>query len=50
MYLTAKGREKLEETPTFSKGFRRRLDSVLGQEEQRELRRMLGLLAEAMKD
>jgi len=49
MYLTAKGREKLEEIPAFSEGFRRRVGSVLNRDEQRELRRMLGLLADAMR-
>jgi DNA-binding MarR family transcriptional regulator len=50
MYLTAKGREKLKEIPAFSEGFRRRVDSVLNREEQRDLRSMLILLADAMRE
>jgi DNA-binding MarR family transcriptional regulator len=49
MYLTEEGSEVLDKLPEINEGLRRRVRSVLGEEEFEELRRMLGLLAEAMK-
>ena len=49
MYLTEEGSEVLDRLPEINEGLRRRVHSVLGEEEFEELRRMLGLLAEAMK-
>jgi MarR family transcriptional regulator, organic hydroperoxide resistance regulator len=49
MYLTEEGSEVLDKLPEINEGLRRRVHSVLGEEEFEELRRMLGLLAEAMK-
>ncbi len=50
MYLTENGREILRRLPEINEQLRRRVHSVLGQEEFEELRRMLGLLAEAIKE
>lgn len=49
MYLTNEGHEVLEKLPEINAQLRRRVHSVLSEEEFEELRRMLGLLAEAMK-
>ena len=50
MYLTEEGRRKEGELPRLRERFRQRINSVLSDEEVDELRRMLGLLAESMKD
>ena len=50
MYLTGAGRRELRELPRLKRLFRRRISGVLSEEEVGELRRMLDLLAEAMKD
>lgn len=50
MYLTDEGREKLREMPRLKEEFRRRIGGVLSDDEVGELRRMLGLLAGAMKN
>lgn len=50
MYLTDGGREQLERLPEINAELRRRVHSVLTEEEFGELRRMLALLAGAMKD
>jgi DNA-binding MarR family transcriptional regulator len=49
MYLTGEGLEVLDRLPEINDQLRRRVHSVLSEEEFEELRRMLGLLAEAMK-
>jgi DNA-binding MarR family transcriptional regulator len=49
MYLTDEGSEVLDGLPEINDQLRRRVHSVLSEEEFEELRRMLGLLAEAMK-
>ncbi|HEY6582983.1 MAG TPA: MarR family transcriptional regulator [Rubrobacter sp.] len=49
MYLTEGGSEVLDRLPEINDQLRRRVHSVLSEEEFEELRRMLGLLAEAMK-
>ena len=49
MYLTEEGFEVLDKLPEINDQLRRRVHSVLSEEEFEELRRMLGLLAEAMK-
>ena len=49
MYLTEEGSEVLDRLPEINEQLRRRVHSVLSEEEFEELRRMLGLLAEAMK-
>src|SRR5215210_379422 len=49
MYLTGGGLEVLDRLPEINDQLRRRVHSVLSEEEFEELRRMLGLLAEAMK-
>ena len=49
MYLTEEGVEVLRKLPEINDELRRRVHSVLSQDEFEELRRMLGLLAEAMK-
>ena len=49
MYLTEEGLEVLRKLPEINDQLRRRVHSVLSEEEFEELRRMLGLLAEAMK-
>lgn len=50
MYLTRKGRTKMGQLPRLRERFRERINGVLSHEELEELRRMLGLLAESMKD
>jgi len=50
MYLTDDGRELLGKLPEINEQLRRRVHSVLSEEEFEELQRMLGLLAEAMKE
>ncbi len=50
MYLTDDGRAVLKKMPVVNEGLRRRVLSVLSEEEFEELRRMLGLLAGAMKE
>jgi DNA-binding MarR family transcriptional regulator len=49
MYLTDEGSEVLDRLPEINEQLRRRVHSVLSEEEFEELRRMLSLLAEAMK-
>jgi len=49
MYLTEEGSQVLDRLPEINAQLRRRVHSVLSEEEFEELRRMLGLLAEAMK-
>jgi DNA-binding MarR family transcriptional regulator len=49
MYLTDGGLEVLDRLPEINDQLRSRVHSVLSEEEFEELRRMLGLLAEAMK-
>jgi MarR family transcriptional regulator, organic hydroperoxide resistance regulator len=49
MYLTEEGLEVLRRLPEINEQLRSRVHSVLSEEEFEELRRMLGLLAEAMK-
>ena len=49
MYLTDEGSEVLDRLPEINEQLRSRVHSVLSEEEFEELRRMLGLLAEAMK-
>ena len=49
MYLTEEGSEVLGRLPEINEQLRSRVHSVLSEEEFEELRRMLGLLAEAMK-
>jgi DNA-binding MarR family transcriptional regulator len=49
MYLTEEGLEVLRKLPEINDQLRRRVHSVLSEDEFEELRRMLGLLAEAMK-
>ena len=49
MYLTVEGSEVLDGLPEINEQLRRRVHGVLSEEEFEELRRMLGLLAEAMK-
>jgi DNA-binding MarR family transcriptional regulator len=49
MYLTDEGSEVLDGLPEINDQLRRRVHSVLSEGEFEELRRMLGLLAEAMK-
>lgn len=49
MYLTGEGRDVLRKLPEINDELRRRVHSVLSEEEFEELRRMLGLLAGAMK-
>jgi len=49
MYLTEEGLEVLDRLPEINDQLRSRVHSVLSEEEFEELRRMLGLLAEAMK-
>lgn len=50
MYLTEKGRGLIGGLHERRVGFEDRVESLLSQEEIEELRRMLGVLAEAMKD
>jgi DNA-binding MarR family transcriptional regulator len=49
MYLTEEGSQVLDGLPEINDQLRRRVHSVLSEEEFEELRRMLELLAEAMK-
>ncbi|HKH58756.1 MAG TPA: MarR family transcriptional regulator [Rubrobacter sp.] len=49
MYLTEEGLEVLQKLPEINEQLRRRVHGVLSEEEFEELRRMLGLLAGAMK-
>lgn len=49
MHLTDKGRDKLAEMPRLKNEFRRRIGGALSDGEVAELRRMLGVLAEAMR-
>lgn len=49
MYLTEDGLGVLDRLPEINDQLRSRVHSVLSEEEFEELRRMLGLLAEAMK-
>lgn len=50
MYLTGEGRGLLERLPEVNERVGRRMRGVLSEEELAELRRMLWVLAEAMKD
>ena len=50
MYLTEEGRRWLRELPDLNRRIERRIRSVFSDEEHEELQRMLGLLAEAMKE
>ena len=50
VYLTEKGREKLRHLPTLGEKLGRRVHGVLSDEELKDLRRMLVVLARAMKD
>lgn len=50
MYLTEAGRELVREFPERVVGFDRRVSRALGDEEFRELRRLLSALTDAMKD
>jgi DNA-binding MarR family transcriptional regulator len=50
MYLTEKGRETLRHLPRLSEELERRIRGVISDDELEELRRMLTLLAGAMKD
>ena len=50
MYLTDGGRELLEKRPALNQKLHGRINAVLDVEELEELRRMLGALAEAMKE
>ena len=50
MYLTEKGRETLRHLPGLSEELERRIRGVISDDELEELRRMLILLAGAMKD
>ena len=49
MYLTEEGSRELDRLPEINEQLRRRVQSVLSEKEFEELRRMLDLLAEAMK-
>ena len=49
MYLTDEGRRLLEKRPALNQMLHDRINAVLDEEELRELRRMLGALAGAMK-
>ena len=50
MYLTEKGRLRLRELPDLNRRVEGRIREVLSEDEHEELRRMLGLLAEGMKE
>ncbi len=50
MYLTDEGRKMLEKLPDLDESFGNRVQKVLSKEELEELRRLLGLLAEAMAE
>ena len=49
MYLTEAGRKQLRGLPRLEREFRRRVHEALGEEEVREMRQKLILLAEAME-
>jgi MarR family transcriptional regulator, organic hydroperoxide resistance regulator len=49
MYLTDEGRRWLRRLPALNRRMEERIQSVFSEEEHEELKRMLGLLAEAMK-
>ncbi|WP_273841653.1 MarR family winged helix-turn-helix transcriptional regulator [Rubrobacter calidifluminis] len=49
MYLTSEGRRLLEVVPALEEGLGRRVSGAMSEREVEELRRLLGLLAEAMK-
>jgi MarR family transcriptional regulator, organic hydroperoxide resistance regulator len=50
MFLTEEGRRWLRELPDLNRRIEKRIRSVFSEEEHEELQRMLGLLAEAMKE
>jgi DNA-binding MarR family transcriptional regulator len=50
MYLTDEGRRRLRRLPALNRRIEERIRSVFSEEEHEELKRMLGLLAEAMKE
>jgi DNA-binding MarR family transcriptional regulator len=50
MYLTDEGHELVSGFPERLVGFERRVRRAMGDEELRELRRLLGALTDAMKD
>jgi DNA-binding MarR family transcriptional regulator len=50
MYLTEEGRLRLQGLPDLNRRVEGRIREVLSEEEHEELRRMLGLLAEGMKE
>ena len=50
MYLTDEGRRWLRRLPALNRRMEERIRSVFSEEEHEELERMLGLLAEAMKE
>jgi DNA-binding MarR family transcriptional regulator len=50
MYLTDEGRTMLRRLPVLNEHLKRRIHAVLSEEELAELRRMLVVLAGAMKD
>ena len=50
VYLTEKGREKLRHLHALGEKLGRRIHGLLSDEELKELRRMLVVLAQAMKD
>ncbi len=50
MYLTEEGRRRLRRLPALNRRMEGRIRSVFSEEEHEELQRMLGLLAEAMKE
>ena len=50
LYLTEEGRGKVAALPQLRERFRERINSVLSDEEVDELRRMLRLLAQSMKE
>lgn len=50
LYLTDEGRKRLRELPRLEAEFRRRMRRALGDEEVREMRRMLESLARTMEE
>ena len=50
MYLTDEGRRRLRRLPALNRRMEERIRSVFSEEEHEDLKRMLGLLAEAMKE
>jgi DNA-binding MarR family transcriptional regulator len=50
MYLTEEGRLRLRGLPELNSQVEARIREVLSAEEHEELRRMLGMLAEGMKE